>query len=176
LIGIGLVGLLGRRSFCSRSVVGELALQRHIRTLTHHGVPELGRILIDRRQCPMRIRFVIVAAVLSLAVSAGLVIRVLAIDKPAVLVILVPAVLGAILALWRSEGRAVVGLACAMTFVTAVVSLIGGVGLLYVPSIALFLVAIVTARSGTSHPQTTSPTEAGVRPSGDIPEPCGTTG
>jgi hypothetical protein len=102
----------------------------------------------------MRSRFVVIAGLLSLLLSAVLAIRVLAIDKPGVLLILLPAVVGAGLALWRSDNREVVGLACGLTLVTALLSLIGGIGLLYVPTIALFIGGLVGAAADTSRPPT----------------------
>ena len=86
----------------------------------------------------MRNRLAVVGAGWSLALTVALVVRILAIEKPAVFVILVPALAGGVLALWR-RGRAVL-LSCAfLTGLTALVSLIGGVGLLYVPSIVMFI-------------------------------------
>ena len=101
----------------------------------------------------MRDRPIIVAAALSLAVTAALVVRVLVIDKPAVLIILIPPLAGALLALWRPGRRGLIVVACALTAFTAVISLIGGVGLLYVPSIALYLWGLVRA-SATVHTPT----------------------
>jgi hypothetical protein len=86
----------------------------------------------------MRNRVALVAAVLSLALTGVLVVRVIAIGKPGVFVILVPALIGALLAIWRS-GRVALISAAILTALTAMVSLIGGVGLLYVPSILMFV-------------------------------------
>jgi hypothetical protein len=86
----------------------------------------------------VRKRAVLIAALWSLALTGILVVRVIAIDKPAVLVILLPAFVGALLALWK-RGRAVLIASASLTALTAVVSLIGGVGLLYLPSIGLFI-------------------------------------
>lgn len=52
--------------------------------------------------------------------------------------ILVPAFAGGLLAIWR-PGRSALIASALLTAVTAVVSLIGGVGLLYIPSIVLFI-------------------------------------
>lgn len=87
----------------------------------------------------MKNRPVIVAAALSLVITAALVVRVLVIDKPEVMVILLPPIAGALIALWKPWRRWVIATACALTAVTAVISLIGGVDLLYVPSIALYV-------------------------------------
>jgi hypothetical protein len=84
------------------------------------------------------------AALLSLALTGLLAVRVTAIGKPGVLVILLPALVGALLALWR-EGRVVLIASALLTALTAVVSLIGGVGLLYVPSIVMFLWGAVSS-------------------------------
>jgi hypothetical protein len=84
--------------------------------------------------------------------------RILLIGKPGVLVILAPALAGAVLALWQSRSRGAIGLACGLTFATALVSLIGGVGLLYLPTMVLFVLALVTDPSPTS--QATLPEEA----------------
>lgn len=86
----------------------------------------------------MRNRVVVVAASLSLALTAVLVVRIIAIEKPGVFIILVPALAGALLAFWRS-GRAVLVTSALLTSVTAAVSLIGGVGFLYLPMIVMFL-------------------------------------
>jgi hypothetical protein len=86
----------------------------------------------------MRNRPVAGAVVLSLVVTGGAVVRLIAIGKPAVMVILVRALAGALLAVWR-RGAIAVGFSAVLTACTATVLLIGGVGLLYVPSIALFI-------------------------------------
>jgi hypothetical protein len=93
----------------------------------------------------MRDRAVVWAVTLSLVVTAGLAIRVTGIGKPAVLVILVPALLGALLAV-RRRGRLDLTLAAVLIAVTAIVSLIGGEGLLYVPSIVLLVRATFIPR------------------------------
>jgi hypothetical protein len=89
-----------------------------------------------------------VAAVLSLALTGVLVARIIAIDKPGVFVILVPALAGALLALWK-RGRAVLLASAMLTSLTAVVSLIGGVGLLYLPTIVMFTWGAVVAGRGS---------------------------
>ena len=96
----------------------------------------------------MRNRLAVVAAGWSVALTAALVVRILAIEKPAVVVILVPALGGGFLALWR-RGRGVLVACALLTGLTALVSLIGGVGLLYVPSIVMFMWgAAVSDREG----------------------------
>jgi hypothetical protein len=82
-------------------------------------------------------RSALLAVALSGAVSAALVVRMAAIGKPEAMVILVPAVIGLVMGL-VARGRAMLIGAGAVTSMTALVSLIGGVGLLYAPSIALF--------------------------------------
>jgi hypothetical protein len=74
---------------------------------------------------------------LSLGLTAVLVVRILAIGKPGVFIILLPALVGALLALWR-KGRVALVVAAVLTALTAVVILIGGVGLLYLPSTLMF--------------------------------------
>ena len=96
----------------------------------------------------IRNRVAVVAATLSLALTGVLVVMVIAIDKPGVLVILFPALAGGLLALWR-RGRAVLIASALLTALTAVVSLIGGVGLLYLPSVVMFIWgAVVSERQG----------------------------
>lgn len=92
----------------------------------------------------MRNRVSLVAAALSLALTGVLVVRIIAIDKPGVFVILFPALTGALLAIWR-RGRAVLIASALLTALTAVVNLIGGVGLLYVPSIVMFMWGAVSS-------------------------------
>jgi hypothetical protein len=75
-----------------------------------------------------------------LVVTAVLVVRIVAIDKPGVMILLIPPTAGAIVALWKPWHRWATVMACILT---AVITLIGGVGLLYVPSIALYLWAFV---------------------------------
>ena len=83
-------------------------------------------------------RVVRVAAVLSLSLTALLVARIIAIGKPGVFAILIPALTGALIAIWR-RGRVVLIASALLTAATASVLLIGGIGLLYVPSIVLFI-------------------------------------
>jgi O-antigen ligase len=82
--------------------------------------------------------------VLSLSLTDILIVRVIAIDNAGALVILVPALVGGLLAIWR-PGRVVLFASALLTSLTAVVSLIGGVGYLYVPSIALFVWGAVSS-------------------------------
>lgn len=81
---------------------------------------------------------------MSLALTGILVVRIIAIDKPGVFVILFPALTGALLAIWK-HGRAVLIASALLTSLTAMVSLIGGVGLLYLPSIVLFIWGAVSS-------------------------------
>lgn len=85
----------------------------------------------------MRNRLAVVGAGLALVVTAALAVRVIAIDKPGVLVILCPALAGALLALGPG-GRIKLIASALLTAITAGVSLIGGVGLLYLPSIVMY--------------------------------------
>ena len=93
----------------------------------------------------MRNRVALVGAALSLALTGVLSVRIIAIDKPGVFAILFPALTGALLAIWR-RGRAVLIASAFLTALTAVVSLIGGVGLLYVPSVVMFIWGGVSSR------------------------------
>ena len=91
----------------------------------------------------MKNRIVLAAAIVSLVLTGALVVRVIAIGKPGVVVILLPALAGGLLPLWK-HGRTVLIAATLLTAVTAVVSLIGGVGLLYFPSIVVFTWAVLS--------------------------------
>jgi hypothetical protein len=82
--------------------------------------------------------------VLSLSLTDILIVRVIAIDNAGAVVVLVPAFAGGLLAIWR-PGRAVLFASALLTSLTAVVSLIGGVGFLYVPSIVLFVWGAVSS-------------------------------
>ena len=99
----------------------------------------------------LRRKTALVAADISVIVSAALVVRVIAIDKPGVVLILAPAIVGSLLALWRPEHRGFLSAAAALIALTAGVSLIGGVGLLYVQSIVLLIWSAIpkSARQGT---------------------------
>jgi hypothetical protein len=80
---------------------------------------------------------VAIAVAVSGLVSVALLVRIIAIGKPGVTLILVPAIAGLGVGLIARRRSALIG-ALALTSMTAVVSLIGGLGLLYVPSIVLF--------------------------------------
>jgi hypothetical protein len=97
-------------------------------------------------------RKAVIGAWLLLLISGGLLVRILMIGKPAVVVILIPAAIGAVLALRSPRQPAVLAVASLLTALTVVLSLIGGAGLLYVPSIALFVWAAISAKL---HPQAT---------------------
>jgi O-antigen ligase len=101
----------------------------------------------------MRDRLARVAAMLSLGLTAVLVVRIIAIGKPGVFIILFPALAGALLALWR-RGRATLVVSAVLTALTAVVLLIGGVGLLYLPPIVMFAWGAVVweGRAGKTDP------------------------
>jgi hypothetical protein len=83
------------------------------------------------------------AAALSLALTAVLILRIIAIGKPGVFVILIPALTGALLAIWR-HGRIVLIASALLTAATASVLLIGGIGLLYAPSLVMFVWAAIS--------------------------------
>jgi hypothetical protein len=76
-------------------------------------------------------------------------VRLIVIDNAGAVVILVPAFAGGLLVIWR-PGRAVLFASALLTSLTAGVSLIGGVGLLYVPSIVLFVRGAVSRRARTA--------------------------
>ena len=94
-----------------------------------------------------------VGAWIALALSVALVLRVLAIDNTEAIVIVAPALVGALLALAWSQMRAVLLMALVLIGLTATLSLIGWIGLLYVPSMILIGLAAVR----TSHTQTLRP-------------------
>jgi len=100
----------------------------------------------------MRNRVARAAAVLSLALTAVLVLRIIAIGKPGVFAILFPALTGALLAIWR-RGRAVLIASALLTAATASVLLIGGIGLLYVPSVVMFVWGAITSERGEGRTQ-----------------------
>ncbi len=84
------------------------------------------------------------AAALSLALTAVLILRIIAIGKPGVFVILIPALTGALLGIWR-RGRVALIASALLTAATASVLLIGGIGLLYAPSIVMFVWATISS-------------------------------
>jgi hypothetical protein len=86
-----------------------------------------------------------VGAWLALAVSIALVLRVIAIDNAEAIVIVAPALVGALLVLAWSQLHAVLLTAVVLIGVTAILSLIGWIGLLYVPSSILIGLATVRA-------------------------------
>jgi trimethylamine:corrinoid methyltransferase-like protein len=75
----------------------------------------------------MRNRVARAAALLSLALTTVLILRIIAIGKPGVFVVLAPALSGALLAIWR-QGRAILIASALLTGATASVLLIGGSG------------------------------------------------
>jgi hypothetical protein len=100
----------------------------------------------------MRYRLGRAAATVSLVLTGVLAVRIVAIGEPGVFVILFPALVGALLAIWRS-GRAVLIVSAVLTAATATVLLIGGVGLLYLPSVVMFVwAAVFRARVGQRAP------------------------
>ena len=90
---------------------------------------------------------------IALALSIALVIRVIAINNPEALVIVAPAFVGALLALGWSQTRTVLLTALALIGVTTTLSLIGWIGLLYVPPMILIgFAAVRTTRTRTLQP------------------------
>ena len=94
-----------------------------------------------------------VGAWIALALSVALVLRVIAIDNAEAIVIVAPSLVGALLVLAWSQLRAVLLMALVLIGVTATLSLIGWIGLLYVPPMMLIGLAAVR----TSHTQTLRP-------------------
>lgn len=94
-----------------------------------------------------------VGAWIALALSVALVLRVIAIDNAEAIVIVAPALVGVFLVLAWSQMRAVLLTAVVLIGATATLSLIGWIGLLYVPSMILIGVAAVR----TSQTQTLRP-------------------
>lgn len=84
-----------------------------------------------------------VGAWIALALSIALVLRVIAIDNAEAVIVVAPALVGALLALAWSRMRAVLLTALVLIGVTATLSLIGWIGLLYVPSMILIGFAAV---------------------------------
>jgi hypothetical protein len=97
-----------------------------------------------------------IGATISLALTAILAVRIVAIGNTVALVILAPAALGGVVGL-RARTSAALVVAALLTFVTAIVSLIGGVGLLYFPSIALFISAAIDRRRARSRREDPTP-------------------
>lgn len=94
-----------------------------------------------------------VGAWIALALSVALVLRVIAIDNAEAIVIVAPALVGVLLVLAWSQMRAVLLTAVVLIGATVTLSLIGWIGLLYVPSMILIGVAAVR----TSQTQTLRP-------------------
>lgn len=102
---------------------------------------------------PREARLARVGARIALALSIALVIRVIAIDNPEALVIVAPAFVGALLAFGWSQTRAILLTALVLIGITTTLSLIGWLGLLYVPSMILIgFAAVRTPRTRTHQP------------------------
>ena len=92
-----------------------------------------------------------IGAWIALALSMTLVARVIAIDNPEALFIVAPALVGALLAVAWSQSRVALLAALVFICVTATFSLIGWIGLLFVPSMVLIgLSAFRISRTGPS--------------------------
>jgi hypothetical protein len=91
-----------------------------------------------------------VGAWIALVVSIALVLRVIAIDNAEAIVIVAPAFAGGLLVLAWPQMLAVLLTALVLTGITATLSLIGGIGLFYVPSMILIGVAAVRTAHGES--------------------------
>jgi hypothetical protein len=101
----------------------------------------------------MRNRVARAAALISLALTTVLILRIIAIDKPGVFVVLAPALSGALLAIWR-QGRAILIASALLTGATASVLLIGGIGLFYAPSIVMFVWGAISSEIPNASPRT----------------------
>jgi hypothetical protein len=84
-----------------------------------------------------------VGAWIALVLSSAFVLRVIAIDNAEAIVIVAPALVGALLVLAWAQMRAVLLTALVLIGVTASLSLIGWIGLLYVPPMILIGFAAV---------------------------------
>lgn len=94
-----------------------------------------------------------IGAWIALALSIALVVRVIAIGNPEALVIVAPALVGALLAIAWSQMRVALLTALVLIGVTATFSLIGWIGLLFVPSMVLIgLSAFRVSRTRTLQP------------------------
>ena len=94
-----------------------------------------------------------VGAWIALALSIALVLRVISIDNAEAIVIVAPALVGALLAIAWSHMRGVMLTALVLIGVTATLSLIGWIGLLYVPSMILIgLAAVPISQTQTLQP------------------------
>src|SRR5215217_8261602 len=93
-----------------------------------------------------------IGAWIALALTIALVVRVIAIGNPEALVIIAPALLGAVLALAWARMRVALLTAFVLIGITATLSLIGGVGLLFVPS--MILIALSAVRISRTRPST----------------------
>jgi hypothetical protein len=80
---------------------------------------------------------------IALVLSVALVVRVVAIDNLEALVIVAPALIGAVMCIAWPLRRFVLGAAVLLIGITAILSLIGGIGFLYIPSIFLILRGVV---------------------------------
>jgi hypothetical protein len=105
-------------------------------------------LLLQRRESTskeaveMRNRLALIGSIVSLSLTTILAVRLIMIGNAPALVILAPALLGAILGL-RLTNRLVLVVAAVLTALTAAVILIGGIGLLYIPSIVLLVSAAI---------------------------------
>lgn len=93
----------------------------------------------------MRNRHALIGALVSLILTGILTARVVAIDNAGAVVILMPALLGSLIAL-KARNRIGLVLAAVLTAMTAIVTLIGWIGVLYFPSVALFVSAAIGDR------------------------------
>ena len=100
---------------------------------------------LEEKRVWMRHRHRLIGAVVSLTLTAILTLRLVAIENAGAFVFLAPALVGSLLAL-VSKNRWLLALASLLTAVTGIVLLIGGIGLLYFPSIALFASASIGDR------------------------------
>ncbi|HEY8115385.1 MAG TPA: hypothetical protein VIH70_03125 [Actinomycetota bacterium] len=94
-----------------------------------------------------------IGAWIALGLSIALAVRVIAIDNPEALVIVAPALVGALLAVAWPQMRVALLTGLVLIGVTATFSLIGWIGLLFIPSMVLIgLSAYRISRTPTLQP------------------------
>jgi hypothetical protein len=92
----------------------------------------------------IRVRLARIGGGIALALGFLLVLRLIAIDNLEALFFVLPAIGGGGLALWLAGDRPWLIVATFLIAGTAAISLIGGVGLLFLPSIVLLMAAAIS--------------------------------
>jgi hypothetical protein len=124
--------------FSNRSRRRVRGLKRRIEKVSRDGA-RLG----PRKGMVRPVGFAKVGGWIALVLSVALVVRVVAIDNLEALVIVAPALIGAVMCIAWPLRRFVLGAAVVLIGITATLSLIGGIGFLYIPSIFLILRGVV---------------------------------